>query len=171
MSVARARHLRRTATPAEKKLWAKLRDRRLAGLKFRRQEPIGNRIVDFYCDEARLVVELDGSGHTYEGARASDLAREQELQSIGIRVIRFFNSAIFDNLDGVLNAIIYEADPERSLWAPSSKGKVAGAHPANKSAPHLSPLPRGEETVSSLAGGTKSPFGARHLKFQRRPTR
>jgi adenine-specific DNA-methyltransferase len=168
MSVARARHLRRTATLAEKKLWAKLRDRRLAGLKFRRQEPIGNRIVDFYCDEARLAVELDGSGHTYDGARTSDLAREQELQSIGIRVIRFFNSAIFDNLDGVLNAIIYEADPDRSLWPPVSDKKVAGIGRAKESAPHLSPLPRGEETVPPTKE-IEFASGARHLKSQRRP--
>jgi very-short-patch-repair endonuclease len=165
MSVARARHLRRIATPAEKKLWAKLRNRKLAGLKFRRQEPIGDRIVDFYCDEARLAVELDGSGHTYDGARASDLAREQELRSIGIRVIRFFNSAIFDNLDGVLNAIIYEADPERSLWA---SVKVAGR--AKESAPHLSPLPRGEEAVPP-AKEIEFPSGARHNNSQRKPTR
>ncbi len=147
MSVARARHLRKTATPAEKRLWSHLRNRKLAGLKFRRQEPIGRRIVDFYCAEARLAVELDGSGHTDDAVRAEDLERETELHELGIRVIRFFNSAVCDNLDGVLNAIIYASDPERSLWPPSSTSEIASYSSQSGAVPHLSPLPQGEETV------------------------
>lgn len=139
--VQQARSLRKRATDAEKLLWRRMRNRQLAGLKFRRQEPIGDRIADFYCAEARLVVEMDGSGRAYDTKRAADLARELELHEKRIRVPRFWNTDVFDNLDGILNAIIYAADPERSLWA----GDVRCADP------HLSPLPRGEE------GG-----GARH---------
>jgi len=62
--VQQARHLRRASMPHEKRLWWQLRDRKLGGLKFRRQVPIGDRIVDFFCAEAHLAIELDGSGHT-----------------------------------------------------------------------------------------------------------
>jgi very-short-patch-repair endonuclease len=142
MSVARARHLRRIATPAEKNLWARLRNRQLAGLEFRRQQPIGDRILDFYCAEARLAVELDGSGHACHAQSSLDLERELELRNEGIRVLRFWNRAVFDNLDGVLNAIIYAADPERSLWrTPTIEGRSDAE--------------------------TKSPTGARNLKSQK----
>jgi very-short-patch-repair endonuclease len=79
MSVAQARRLRRYATLAEKRLWSRLRNRQLGGLKFRRQEPIGSRIVDFFGAEAHLAIELDGSGHTYHAANVMDLDRELEL--------------------------------------------------------------------------------------------
>lgn len=145
MSVERARYLRRSATPAEKRLWYHLRNRGIADLTFRRQKTIGTRIVDFYCAEARLANELDGSGHTYGETQAMDAERESELRAIGIRVIRFFNGAVFSNLDGVLNAIVYAADPKRSLW-PGEFRKIAARTEAD---PHLSPLPQqGEETVS-----------------------
>jgi very-short-patch-repair endonuclease len=86
-------------------------------LKFRRQVPIGDRIVDFFCAEARLAIELDGSGHTRHFTETSDLDRAIELHEKGIRIIRFYNRQIDENLDGVLNAIIYAVDPEKSLWA------------------------------------------------------
>ena len=116
MSVQRARRLRKTAADAEKRLWSRLRNRQIANLKFRRQHPIGNRTVDFFCTEAKLAIELDGSGHLTEDGQKSDLDREIELYEKGIRVLRFFNHDISNNLDGVLNAIIYAAEPERSLW-------------------------------------------------------
>ena len=63
-AIQQARRLRRVATAPEKRLWSRLRNRQLAGLKFRRQEPICGRVVDFFCAEARLAIELDGSGHS-----------------------------------------------------------------------------------------------------------
>ena len=151
MSTDRARHLRRIGTPAEKRLWDHLRNRRVAGLKFRRQEPIGQRIVDFYCAEARLAIELDGSGHTRDDAKIADMEREEEVKAIGIRILRFFNSEIFDNLDGVLNAIIFEVDPKRSLWAPVDS-EVGARSEVDKSDPHLNPLPsEGEETRARVS--------------------
>ncbi len=85
--------------------------------------PIGDRIVDFFCAEADLAIELDGSGHTRHFTRASDLDREIDLHEQGIRIIRFFNSQVDENLQGVLNAILYTADPEKSLWA---SGQIPG---------------------------------------------
>ena len=116
MSVQRARRLRKGATDAEKRLRSRLRNRQITNLKFRRQHPLGNRIVDFFCEEAKLAIELDGSGHLNGRGQTSDLDREIELYEKGIRVLRFQNTDVFNNLDGVLNAIIYEVDPERSLW-------------------------------------------------------
>ena len=116
MKVRQARYLRRNATAAEKRLWSRLKNRQTAGLKFRRQHPIATRVVDFFCAEAKLAIELDGSGHARHPTKAFDLDRELELHEKGIRVLRFRNREIFKNLSGVLNAIIYAADPEKSLW-------------------------------------------------------
>ena len=116
MRVQQARHLRKGATDAEERLWSRLRNRRIANLKFRRQHPLGNRIVDFFCEEAKIAIELDGSGHLTDNGQKSDLDREIELYEKGIRVLRFFNHDISNNLDGVLSAIIYAVDSERSLW-------------------------------------------------------
>ena len=117
MSVRRARTFRKTPTDAEKRLWSHLRNRELVGFKFRRQHPLGNRILDFYCEEAKLAIELDGSGHSHDLKREDDLDREIELYEKGVRILRFDNSEVFENLDGALNLIIYAIDPEKSLWA------------------------------------------------------
>jgi very-short-patch-repair endonuclease len=111
-----ARHFRKAQTRHEKRLWWHLRDRKLSGLKFRRQVPIGDRIVDFLCAEAHLAIELDGSGHARHITQVADLDRAIDLHEKGVRIIRFYNSEIDENLDGVLNAILYAADPEKSRW-------------------------------------------------------
>ena len=136
MSVRQARAFRKRTTDAEKRLWSILCNRKLADLKFRRQHPVADRVVDFFCAEAKLAIELDGSGHCNHFGQTSDLDKEIELFENGIRILRFHNSDIFENLDGVLNAIIYAVDPERSLW------------PTN---PHLHPLPEGEEDAQRQA--------------------
>ena len=117
MSVRQARSLRKKSTDAEKRLWSCLRNRKLAGLKFRRQHPLADRTADFFCAEAKLAIELDGSGHSYDLKRECDLDREIDLYEKGIRILRFANSEVFDNLEGVLNSIIYAIEPEKSLWA------------------------------------------------------
>jgi very-short-patch-repair endonuclease len=116
MSVRQARSFRKRATDAKKRLWAQLRNRKAAGLKFRRQHPVGDRVVDFFCAEANLAIELEGSGHYRHAGETSDLDREIDLYEKGIRILRFHNDEIFENLDGVLNRIIYAVDPDRSLW-------------------------------------------------------
>ena len=100
-----AKRLRKEQTDAERKLWSKLRNRRLSGYKFKRQVPKGPYVVDFYCADARLVVELDGGQHTEESAVRHDAERTRYLQQSGFRVLRFWNIEIFENLDGVVQTI------------------------------------------------------------------
>ena len=98
-----AKKLRREMTDVEKKLWSALRDRRFEKYKFRRQVPIGNYIVDFVCQERKVIVELDGSQH--EGSQY-DVRRDEWLKSVGYHVLRFWNNAINSALDGTLLAIL-----------------------------------------------------------------
>src|SRR5207253_11387744 len=115
MRTRQARYLRKAATPAEKKLWSHRRNRQLIGLKFRRQQPVGDRIVDFLCEEATLGIELDGSGHQRHFSQTADLDKELELyEEKGIRLIRFENAAVMRNIDAVLNEIICSIDPDKA---------------------------------------------------------
>ena len=100
----RARRLRREDTDAEAKLWNALRDRRLGGWKWRRQVPKGPFIVDFLCPEAGLVVELDGGQHSEQVEY--DARRTAYLERLELRVIRFWNSAVLTNRDGVCLTIL-----------------------------------------------------------------
>ena len=84
-----ARGMRRQPADAERKLWWHLRDRRLGGFKFRRQVPIGGYIVDFVCEEASLVVELDGEQHADPAALRYDEERTEKLAQLRFRVVRF----------------------------------------------------------------------------------
>ena len=106
--VLRARKLRRSMTSAERMLWHELRDRRLCGAKFKRQRPIGNYIVDFVCDEAKLIIEIDGGQHGFDATKADDFVRTRWLEARGFRVIRFWNPDVLENIEGVLNAISEE---------------------------------------------------------------
>ena len=99
------RHLRRSLTPAEATLWKALQGSKLAGKKFRRQHSIGNYVVDFYCPECKLAVELDGEKHFNSMASEYDLRRTEFLGGHNIRVLRFENRAVFEHSDGVLEAI------------------------------------------------------------------
>ncbi|HRK72199.1 MAG TPA: endonuclease domain-containing protein, partial [Micropepsaceae bacterium] len=98
-----ARRLRSAMTDAERKLWFALRNRQLAGLKFRRQKPVGQFIADFACAEASLIVEVDGGQH-YQDV-AADRQRTAIIETLGWRVLRFSNLEVLDNLPGVLDAI------------------------------------------------------------------
>jgi very-short-patch-repair endonuclease len=100
----RARRLRREDTDAEAKLWGALCDRRLGGWKWRRQVPIKPYIVDFLCLEAKLVVELDGGQHNDQVAY--DERRTRHLETLGYRVLRFWNSAVLTNREGVCDTIL-----------------------------------------------------------------
>jgi len=100
---AAAKQLRQTQTPAEQKLWQALRGRKLNGLKFRRQHPIGHFIVDFYCPECKLVVEVDGAIH--QQRQDYDTTRTKHLEAYGYRVIRYQNQDVMTNLEVVLEEI------------------------------------------------------------------
>ena len=99
---------RKNQTDAERRLWLLLRSHRLQGWKFKRQEQLGDYIVDFVCFGARLVVEADGSQHVED---ADDLSRTAWLESQGFRVIRFWNNEILLNSDGVASAILAALPP------------------------------------------------------------
>ena len=100
----RSRQLRKEMTPAEKKLWQRLRASRLEGFHFRRQQVIARFIVDFYCHQAALVVELDGGVHLDQGDY--DRERDNALASLGLQVMRFTNTEVHNNLEGVLFLIL-----------------------------------------------------------------
>ena len=101
---SRARKLRQNATDAETLLWRHLRDRRLAGFKFRRQHVIGHYIVDFVCPSEKLIVELDGGQHAERVAY--DERRTGYLESNGFRVVRFWNNDLLRDVDSVLVVIL-----------------------------------------------------------------
>jgi very-short-patch-repair endonuclease len=119
----RAKELRRNMTPAERRLWQRVRANRLDGFHFRRQQIIDGFIVDFYCHAAGLVVEVDGSIH--DERTEYDAERDRILRARGLRMLRFRNKEIMRNLEGVLERIREacrgEVDP--SPRPPSLGGK------------------------------------------------
>ncbi len=115
-----ARTLRKQQTPVEKLLWKKLKNRQLCDYKFRRQVPIGCYIVDFFCREANLIIELDGGIHALQVAY--DQKREQFLKKCGHRILHFENHELKEDIHVVIEVIV------KYLRTP-----------------HLNPLPRGEE--------------------------
>jgi very-short-patch-repair endonuclease len=107
MMIDRARKLRHDATPPEQLLWSVLRGRRLGGLKFRRQVPIGPYVADFCCQELRLIVELDGMSHDEKQNR--DTTRERWLTAQGFRLVRVTNWDVKEDLEAVARFIAREA--------------------------------------------------------------
>ncbi len=101
----RARDLRANQTDAER-LWSELRDRRLNGWKWKRQIPRGPFIADFYCADAKLVVELDGGQHAEDGDGVKDARRTRLLERAGLRVIRFWNGEVLRELEMVCETIL-----------------------------------------------------------------
>lgn len=99
-----AKLLRKNMTEAEKILWMHLKDG-MHGYKFRRQHPISNYIVDFFCYKAKLIIELDGSVHSNEQVRKNDKQREDELQRMNYMIIRFSNEEVFYKLEAVLERV------------------------------------------------------------------
>jgi very-short-patch-repair endonuclease len=96
------RALRINMPEPEKRIWNRLRSRQVNGHKFRRQYSIGKFIVDFYCPEAKLAIEIDGDSHFTERQRLYDIARQEYIESKGIHVLRFTNKDITENVEGVL---------------------------------------------------------------------
>lgn len=97
-----ARELRLRTTEAEQRLWCLLRNRQLRGKKFRRQHAIANYVVDFYCSECKLAIELDGNFHVDEAAREYDKSRTALLNELGIAVMRFWNEEVISDPGSVL---------------------------------------------------------------------
>ena len=103
--IDRARDLRRTAPFTERILWQQLRRKGLAGLTFRRQQPIGPYVADFYCASARLIIELDGPFHDGPAAAQRDESRSLWLRKNGYRVLRFRNEVVWERMEAVLEEI------------------------------------------------------------------
>ena len=102
----RARYLRKSATDAERRSWPRLRDSiDLFGTYFRRRVVLGSSIIDFYCFNRRLIIEVDGSQHGSSAGQAADAERTQYLERHGYRVLRFWNHQVRHEMDSVLDTI------------------------------------------------------------------
>ena len=105
-SLKKAAELRKNMTNTEEILWEKLKNKKLNGFKFRRQHAINQFIADFYCHKVKLVIEVDGGQHNAIEQKEYDIGRTEELNNFGIKVIRFTNNEIENNLDEVLEEIM-----------------------------------------------------------------
>jgi very-short-patch-repair endonuclease len=121
--IARSRRLRRDATWPEVILWRSLRGRGLGEFKFRRQQPIGRYVVDFFCSASALIVELDGDSHIER--KAEDDARQRWLESSGYRVVRISNDDVLQNLEGVLIQIERECTQANFALSPPGERDAA----------------------------------------------
>ncbi|GET32370.1 endonuclease [Prolixibacter bellariivorans] len=101
----RAKLLRENMTEAELKLWECLKERKLLNLRFRPQHPVDMFIADFYCHPLKLVVEIDGEIHLSKTNKSYDIGREAELERWGLKVVRFTNQEVLNNLDQVLRKL------------------------------------------------------------------
>jgi very-short-patch-repair endonuclease len=119
LTIERARELRNNATAAERRLWHRLRFLKISGQKFRRQFPIDHFIVDFACLSHRLIIEVDGATHATDDEIASDARRQSYLESQGFIVLRFCNTDVFTNIDGVMDAITGALDEYASQQTPT----------------------------------------------------
>ena len=116
----RARNLRREQTDVERQIWLRLNNRKIAGCKFVRQEPIGPYFADFACRERKLLVELDGSQHADS---EYDRLRDAYLASLGYRVLRFWNSDVNARMKSVLDTIYAALEERAPLFPQTGKGR------------------------------------------------
>lgn len=112
------RELRKNMPAAEVLLWSQLRGRQLMNCKFRRQYSVGPYLLDFHSTEVKLGIELDGDSHFQEGAPKYDRDRQQFIESFDIKVIRFLNTDVLENMDGVLMVIAREIEARRGEMQP-----------------------------------------------------
>lgn len=96
-----AKKLRYTMTPAEHRFWFMVRNRKFLDLKFRRQHAVGDYIVDFYCHELKLVIELDGGIHDLKKRKNYDAVRERRIEDLGLTILRFRNQEVFSNMERI----------------------------------------------------------------------
>jgi tRNA nucleotidyltransferase (CCA-adding enzyme) len=142
----RARELREAQTPVEQILWECIRDRRLDNFKFRRQHNIGRYIADFYCQKARLVIELDGEIHQEQPER--DRARDSWMSENNLTVLRFQNKQVLDDLEATLQSILLALRPSPPAPLPSGEGgKIMRGSRGD-----LGGFPRPSEIVAALQG-------------------
>ncbi len=102
----RAKSLRRKQTPSEERLWQVLRNGNINGSKFRRQHPLSYYIVDFYCHELKLVIEVDGDIHNEDAVKKRDKLREGSIRELGLSVIRVTNEDVYFHSDWIIKEIL-----------------------------------------------------------------
>jgi very-short-patch-repair endonuclease len=139
--------MRNNPTEPEKRLWMALRDSRLARYKFRRQDVIGKRIVDFFCPQKGLVVEIDGMTHDRETDLRADVGLERDT---GFLVVRFANDDVMRNIEGVLTALSLALQNRADRW-PNRRGTT----------PHPPPLKRRGSRLRTLKAPSSSQEGVR----------
>ncbi|HEY4485368.1 MAG TPA: endonuclease domain-containing protein [Nitrospiria bacterium] len=125
-TVYRRRELRKVMTPVENHLWLRLRYKQVAGIKFRRQHGIGPFIVDFFCPEIALAIEVDGDVHAQADQIVRDQEREAFLRNLGVDVVRFQNYDVLRNIDGVIEKIIGLAAARSTSPSPSLQRRGDG---------------------------------------------
>ena len=121
-----SRFLRKHQSIPEKLLWEHLRNRKFEGLKFKRQYPIGNFIVDFFCNNLKLVVEIDGKSHNYGYQKENDKPREETILSEGNNIFRIKNEEIISDINNVLNKLKLFINSLDSTSTPVSPSPVKG---------------------------------------------
>lgn len=144
-------------TDAEKLMWTQLRNRCFENLKFRRQHPIPPYIADFFCEELKLIIELDGGQHTEE----QDLKRSSFLENQGYRIMRFWNNDVLGNIEGVMTKIKEDID-SLSLWERAGV-REKQTEPSAQTPPHPNPLPEGEGMRRICLGEISTAHGVRGL--------
>ncbi len=111
---SKANHLRKNMTEAESVLWEELRNKKMLGFKFRRQHPISIYIADFYCHKLKLIIEVDGKFHDNKEQQKLDLNRSKELEFQGLKIIRFSNNDVLNDLPKVLKKISVKIKEDKS---------------------------------------------------------
>ncbi len=137
-----ARKLRQKETWPEKLMWRWLRDRRFSGYKFRRQHSVGDYCLDFFCEEAELAIELDGSHHGHPGQQAHDAEREKFLKSLGIKTLRFWNSHLRRNAQSIRDTIFDELQKRAPRPLPDYARPMGKVKSQSDARPHPDPLPQ-----------------------------
>ncbi len=105
--------LRKNQTKAEEVLWRKIKNKQINGCKFRRQFGIEKYVIDFYCPKLKLAIEIDGDSHFYGKQLKNDANREKEIEQYGVKILRFMNVDVRDNLKNVLNVIWEECERKK----------------------------------------------------------
>ena len=108
-----ARNLRKNSTIQERRLWNLLKNRQFHNLKLKRQQPIGDYIVDFICKEAKIIIEIDGGQHNEPENIEYDKTRTEYLNNLGYKVIRFWDNEIYENIEGVVLRLREEINPHQ----------------------------------------------------------
>ena len=108
-----ARNLRKNSTIQERRLWNLLKNRQFHNLKFKRQQPIGDYIVDFICKDAKIIIEIDGGQHNEPENIEYDKSRTEYLNTLGYKIIRFWNNEIYENIEGAILRLKKEINPHQ----------------------------------------------------------